>query len=507
MTAFPASMTGTCAYERIPYPGLVIANTAPPHLALCSLWHRGPDPATGFFRLAELGCGDGSNLVPLAFYNPESHFTGIDVCARELCAARERARILGLTNLQFVHQDVRELLPLAPEFDYIVAHGLYSWVPQDVRDAILSFCGRALKPSGLAYISYNAQPGWATRRLVRETLLRSRSVREAAMEQKADRASEVAAQLLDDLPGGYASSILLADELNRVRSGKAPYVFHEYLAEVNDGFWLRDFVEDASGHGLEYVADAQFCRWEGAISAHLMSGLAKRDLDIIEQEELADLLCHRYFRASILCCAGSVRVSQSHREILEVVQIATSLTAQSDKLDLSEGRVEKFSGTGGIEITLDSSVTKSAVLLLSRLWPLGLTLNCLYRQASELVSSTGGEMGECARGQLSDDLATLFEAGQLDLRLRSPEYLAAALDKPQAHALARFEAEYGATLTTPYHMPLSFEPQTLLLIRGLDGSRSRCELRQTFGAGLVDGALEVLGRWGLLQGSAASAAE
>jgi O-methyltransferase involved in polyketide biosynthesis len=257
---------------------------------------------TQFFHLTELGCGDGANLLALAFYKPESTFIGIDSSAAAIHRAHESARCLGLENIQFVQKDVRTLeqadLRLS---DYIVAHGLYSWVPEKAREAILTFCQNNLTLSGLAYISYNAQPGWSMRTLVRDTLLRARSVREAAVEDKAARAVDVATQLLEHLPArDYAFGALLAEELARVRNGNPGYVFHEYLAEINEGFWLRDFVAHAQRHGLDYVTDAQDCRWEGQNPQALRSSLAERDLDSIEQAETVDLLCHRYFRASIL---------------------------------------------------------------------------------------------------------------------------------------------------------------------------------------------------------------
>jgi hypothetical protein len=318
---------GRSPCDAIPYLGTSAPNTSPSHLTVCSIWHHGPRPSLQHFRLAEIGCGDGANLLSLAFYDSESTFIGIDNSRAELDRAREGARRLGLENIRFVLKDVRDLGPtdFAP-CDYVIAHGLYSWVPEEARHAILTFCWQSMTPSGLAYISYNAQPGWATRRLVRETLLRARSVQEAAIEDKAERAIEIASRLLEDMPSrDYAFAVLLAEELERVRDGKPGYVFHEYLAEVNEGFWLRDFVERARRNGLDYVADAQFGRWEGRVSAELKAALAKRDLDPIEQEEAADLLGNRYFRASILCRADAPRESTSHRKLLEEVHIATSL--------------------------------------------------------------------------------------------------------------------------------------------------------------------------------------
>jgi len=296
----------------------MVPNTSVEHMTICSAWHQNLSPPQENFHLTELGCGDGSNLMFLAFYHPNSTFIGLDNSETVLALADSTARLIGLNNIEFILRDVRDLeSSTIKQNDYIIAHGLYSWVPDDARNAILSFCAHNLKAEGLAYISYNAQPGWSTRKLVRDTLLSSRKVQNAPLEEKAQMAIEVARQLQDDLPSrDYASAVLLADELERVIHGKPWYVFHEYLTEVNDGFWLREFVNKANFHGLKYVADAQFCRPEGQIPELLKESLAHRNLDPVEQEEIADLLCHRYFHASILSRADASRNKSCHEELV-----------------------------------------------------------------------------------------------------------------------------------------------------------------------------------------------
>src|SRR6266542_3788332 len=170
-------------YDVIPYRGSVVSNTSPYHLGLCSRWNCGVASPLGDFRLGELGCGGGANLLPYAFYHRESAFVGIDNCEGELARARQACKRLDLKNIRFLLKDVRDLDSAdIPRSDYIIAHGIFSWVPPDARRAIIASCLHSLAPSGLAYVSYNAQPGWATRRLVRETLLRSRPIREAPFE-------------------------------------------------------------------------------------------------------------------------------------------------------------------------------------------------------------------------------------------------------------------------------------------------------------------------------------
>jgi methyltransferase-like protein len=402
--------------------------------------------------------------------------------------------------LEFLHKDIRDFEPATvPRSDYIVAHGLYSWVPEDARQAILRFCRHNLNPSGLAYISYNAQPGWATRNLVRETLLRSPSVREAPLARKAEKAIQVAANLLEDLPSrDYAAAVLLAYELERVRDGAPFYVLHEYLAETNQGFWLGEFVEAARRLGLDYIADAQFCRWEGRVSPELRARLARRSPDQVQQEETADLLGDRYFRASILCRADAPHGQSSRDELWDQVHIATSLRAISDQLDLAEGTIERFSGTGGVEISLQASITKAAVALLCAQWPRGSTLQQIHEHATRLLNQYGFPVQAGSGSQLREDLTTLFEAGQIDLRLCEPEYDMSIPDYPAAHALARFEAVHRTALSTPFHLPIPFEPAAMVLIRGLDGRRSQTELSRDCGERLTGETLPVLARWGLL---------
>lgn len=161
--------------------------------------------------------------------------------------------------------------------------------------------------------------------------------------------------------------------------------------------------------------------------------------------------------------------------------------------------VERFLSKDGPEVTLDASITKAAVVLLSAQWPLGMRLETLYLQTTKLLASNGCEVPTGARSQLSDELMTLFEAGQIDLRLKEPAYHTEVPEYPRAHALARFEAEHREALTTPYHLPLPFEPQALALVRALDGLQSRAELGRTFGEELVGQTLGVLVRWGLLE--------
>ena len=191
----------------------------------------------------------------------------------------------------------------------------------------------------------------------------------------------------------YAFAILLAEELERIRDGKPFYVFHEYLAEVNEGFWLRDFQWTMLvGAWLGLCSRRPVLPLGRTCTTELEAALAKRDLDPIEQEEAADLLGNRYFRASILCRADAPRASTPHRELLEELHIATSLRAESDPFGLTEGVVEKFFCPGGRRVTWTRRSLRPQWCCWPPQWPRGMLLEALYQQASNMLAAHGCEV-------------------------------------------------------------------------------------------------------------------
>ncbi|MBK6395212.1 MAG: class I SAM-dependent methyltransferase [Betaproteobacteria bacterium] len=120
---------------------------------------------SGGARVLEVGCGDGANLLPMAARMPGATFTGCDASALLMRRANDMARGLGLANVEFVEGDLREVAGSLGTFDYVIAHGFYSWVPADVRDAFLALAHGHLAPGGLVYVSYNVLPGCFVRQI------------------------------------------------------------------------------------------------------------------------------------------------------------------------------------------------------------------------------------------------------------------------------------------------------------------------------------------------------
>src|SRR5216684_3648438 len=148
------------SYEELPYPNSSFAQTHPDRLAtLGRLFGLAPTPVDRC-RILEMGCSAGGNLIPLAATLPHSEFVGIDFSATTISRGVADIAALQLTNIRLLQMDIRDLEPTFGTFDYIIAHGVYSWVPADARESVLAICARQLGSNGIAYVSYNTLPGW-----------------------------------------------------------------------------------------------------------------------------------------------------------------------------------------------------------------------------------------------------------------------------------------------------------------------------------------------------------
>ena len=162
------------SYDEFPYKTVPFAQTHPDRLATLA-WLFGLEPTPiERCRVLELGCSSGGNLIPMAATLPHSEFIGIDFSAVQISQGAADVAALGLANVRLLQIDLRDFGEVFGSFDYIVAHGVYSWVPNDVQEKMLDICARQLSPSGVAYISYNTLPGWRLRGAVRDVMCTTR---------------------------------------------------------------------------------------------------------------------------------------------------------------------------------------------------------------------------------------------------------------------------------------------------------------------------------------------
>ena len=283
------------AYDSVAYPGFAYGKTHPDQLAtyarLCGL-----EPApVGTCRVMEVACGDAANLLPMAAALPQATFYGFDLASRSIERGRAAARELGLTNLTLGHLDISEAPARMGEFDYVVAHGFYSWVPQSARDKLMAICRASLAPQGVAFISYNTFPGGHIRRMIREMML-FHVDRAPDPETKTNQARALLQFLSRFTSGDDEYRLILKKELERVLKYRPAHLYHDDLSPIFDCFYLHEFVTHAAGYDLQFMADmnSTFFDLEGldAETARALSGLEANP--VIREQYLDFARCRRF---------------------------------------------------------------------------------------------------------------------------------------------------------------------------------------------------------------------
>jgi SAM-dependent methyltransferase len=195
-------------------------------------------------------CGSGQP-DPLCGDASRARAVGVDLSRVQIDHGRRRVRALGLANVELLHGDITRLdLAALGQFDFIICHGVYSWVPDEVQDAILAACGRLLAPAGVAYVSYNTYPGWKAREIVRDAMLLS-VADSTKVGERVRRARRMVAFLEEVAqPGSVLARALNDYQLMNATAGDY-YLLHEELETFNTPCYFRDFVDHARAHGLE----------------------------------------------------------------------------------------------------------------------------------------------------------------------------------------------------------------------------------------------------------------
>jgi SAM-dependent methyltransferase len=295
-------------YEAVHYPALTHPQLHPARLlASARLWGLDPPPAARA-RVLDLGCGTGAQLRWVAQSLPGSRCLGVDLAETQIREARRRAA--GIDNLRFACADLTGLDLGNQVFDLIIAHGVLTWVPDAVKDALFATVARHLAPGGVAMVSYNCLPGAQLREALRMLM---------QMEQErlglAPGDVGAAAAMLDVLDTGMDGldlphADLLRQQLRRLRAKPPDLLRHDELDPVYEPLYLLEALQLARGHGLAYVADTDLLAdWLACYPQSCRQAFARPEMDRFRALQYADFLANRAFRHSLFCraeAAGAV---------------------------------------------------------------------------------------------------------------------------------------------------------------------------------------------------------
>ena len=300
------------SYDELTYKSAAFAQSSPYKLEACAtLLGINPPPCKNA-KVLEIGCSFGGNLIPFAVNNENARVVGIDLSGEQIRRGKEIVKEIGLQNLELTHGDSCEFKS-DEKFDYIIAHGVFSWVPDFVKDGILRVVRENLSQNGVAFISYNVYPGWKVKDILRDLMLLAAKDKDSTEERlKAAKEALLVYKevLLTKLGENYENKIpakLLLFWIDNILSKSDFYVAHEFLEDINDPFYFKDFNAMLAKNDLaylcEYGLEDLFVPDLGI--EHVDSYKDKKFKDRIDLEQFMDILSNKVFRQSLIVHANA----------------------------------------------------------------------------------------------------------------------------------------------------------------------------------------------------------
>lgn len=499
----------TVSYDEVPYDGLTHSETHPSLLATVgALMGLSPAPVEGC-RVLEIGCAQGYNLLAMAVGLPGSEFVGIDFSPVQIDAGRKAVAELQLSNVALHPLDLMALDDSQGDslgkFDYIIAHGFYSWVPQPVRDRLLAVYRRLLQPNGIGYISYNAYPGGHFMDALREGMLfhagRIERPLERANEARRwiDLLAEVGESRVVPYSGFYKAyrqlihdyQAHLGDEAGRSNAG----LIHDELEEVNRPFYLREFAEHCQAAGLQYLGDTEFASMLASNLPPQMAEVIQRSArSRVEAEQYLDFVRNRMFRRSLVC---HQEVALSGKPSMQTVaSFYLSANSRAEKVERPPGArpAVKYISPDGSSLSTDHPVTIEAFDYLSECWPRRVAFPALLKEASRRAAASSPHRAKEAGRDGQVLAANVLKAYSIspmlvELHRHSPSLVTAPSDRPVASRWARWQIRQNSrSICNLLHKRVLLdEPDSFLLLR-LDGTRHVDDLcRELLGGPLQEG--------------------
>ena len=312
------------SYDELTYKSAAFAQSSPYKLEACAtLLGINPPPCKNA-KVLEIGCSFGGNLIPFAVNNKDARVVGIDLSGEQIRRGKEIVKEIGLSNLELIHGDICEFKS-DEKFDYIIAHGVFSWVPDFVKDAILRVVRENLSQNGVAFISYNVYPGWKVKDILRDLMLLAAKDKDSTEERlkAAKEALLVYKEVLLKIDNEEFEKFMpiksLITWIDDILSKDDFYVVHEFLEDINDPFYFKDFCEKIDKFDLAYLCDIDM---KDVFVPDFGNALVDdfknvHFADRIQSEQFLDILNMKLFRQSLI-------VHKNAFEVIKAKQIGPS---------------------------------------------------------------------------------------------------------------------------------------------------------------------------------------
>lgn len=338
-------------YKELGYKSYPFPFTTPAYLEAYGTLVGLNTPPAKTARVLELGATYGGNIISQAVHNPEATFVGIELSQDQVEKGNKIISDAKLDNVSLIQGDIMNFDETLGTFDYIIAHGFYSWISDEMKDKLLDIISNHLADNGIAYVSYNTYPGWHTMEEVRQLMLfANRGHDELTHKEKVLRGktvgSLVGSQILNyDNLKERNSKFLGA--LRSVMQKDDYYVGHDHLEPHNDPCYFYQFNDHLKAHNLTYVCDADLTlsmvrTYDESIADKLEKLAPNSQAD---QEQYLDFMLDTTFRKSIICkerAAKDINYDVANPDKVNTVPVRTIVNSFVFQILFDEEALEMF---------------------------------------------------------------------------------------------------------------------------------------------------------------------
>jgi len=467
------------SYDEIPYTKNIYPQTQPNTLATLAILLDQSPPAVPSCRVLELGCAQGNNLIAMAQAIPHGFFVGVDHSATQIAVGNAAVAQLNLVNIQLKNLDLQTITPEFGRFDYIIAHGVYSWVAPAVREKLLAICHDNLQPEGIAYLSYNTYPGWQSDAMLREMLLFH--LREVTSPiERLEKSKQRLNFLVDSIAHRYDNYALsLKDKLTYLLQSPDNYFAHEHLEEYNDAVFFHQFIQQVQQHNLYYLADLQTYPDD--------SQLDQNSQDWIAQQQDQDFLTNRRYRETLLCRRAISQPQQLNYQNIKKLSLAATLKTTATRSQiLSEDEISFDNFSGKTVAVVRLPWLKAVGHYLSQIYPKIVN----FQEIMDAVQQNYGlQPNAIDEDEVLYFLFTLFLTKAVELYSYPPNFCLTVSSSPVASPLAGWQSQQGTAVTNLRYETFQLDKITLFLLALLDGQHSQQQILSLLNQELAENSL------------------
>lgn len=450
------------SYDQLPYLPRAIALTHPCRLAAVARMLGLDAPVGAGVRVLDVGCAQGGNLFAVAQSMDGGTFVGIDYSAEQVAAAGQALAQLGWQHVEVKCADIAAIGEELGRFDYIIAHGIYSWLPDALKQTLLQLCARLLSDSGVAYISHNTYPGYWSRHLLRDIALYHCRDRDDPME-KVTAGREVLrtlATVMQPVKSGYAAELINGSRF--VDQLEDQYVYHDILGDINDPVYFHQIEERAREAGLRFLGDAQRVRKNVRELVPQGALLAERYVrSSVDAEQYADFIENCSFRHTLFCQGAATLAEGIDYQAVRTLSAVTFATVQ--------GRQQQGQQTHLVLVNAQGQSVRIAQPALVNMMEALLQASPAALPVAELLAQAAAQDDE---RMLLEQLLGADGRGFVTLVAQPPAGLADTVAAaPLASRYARFQATQGNVVTNLWLDNVALGEFDRLLLPLLDGSR------------------------------------